>query len=71
MMARQGLSSDAGLDREAGGTTIIQRPISLADEVYETIFSQLMALRIAPGARITVDNMARELGVSPVGVALV
>ena len=64
MMARQGLSSDAGLDREAGGTTIIQRPISLADEVYETIFSQLMALRIAPGARITVDNMARELGVS-------
>ena len=64
MMARQGLSSDAGLDREVGGTTIIQRPISLADEVYETIFSQLMALRIAPGARITVDNMARELGVS-------
>ncbi|SFC37912.1 substrate-binding domain-containing protein [Devosia psychrophila] len=38
--------------------------ISLANEVYKTIFSQLMALKIAPGARITVDNLARELGVS-------
>ena len=34
--------------------------ISLANEVYMTIFSQLMALKIAPGARITVDNLARE-----------
>jgi len=43
------------------------RPISrqgLADEVYETIFNQLMALRIAPGARITVDTLVRELQVS-------
>jgi DNA-binding GntR family transcriptional regulator len=37
---------------------------SLADEVYDTVFSQLMALKIAPGSRITVDNLARELGVS-------
>ncbi|WP_127752705.1 GntR family transcriptional regulator [Devosia sp. 1566] len=42
----------------------IPRPISLANEVYEAIFSQLMALKIAPGARITVDNLSRELGVS-------
>lgn len=37
---------------------------SLATEVYETVFSQLMALKIAPGSRITVDNLARELRVS-------
>ncbi|WP_349236687.1 GntR family transcriptional regulator [Devosia sp. 919] len=42
----------------------IPRPLSLANEVYEAIFSQLMALKIAPGARITVDNLSRELGVS-------
>jgi len=44
-------------------TVTIQRH-SLATEVYETIFSQLMALKIAPGSRITVDNLARELRVS-------
>lgn len=37
---------------------------SLATEVYETVFGQLMALKIAPGSRITVDNLARELRVS-------
>ncbi|MEO5808413.1 GntR family transcriptional regulator [Devosia sp.] len=42
----------------------IPRPTSLANEVYEAIFSQLMALKIAPGSRITVDNLSRELGVS-------
>ena len=31
----------------------IQRHNGLADEVYETILAQLMALRIAPGARIS------------------
>jgi len=43
--------------------SVIQRH-SLATEVYETVFSQLMALKIAPGSRITVDNLARELRVS-------
>jgi DNA-binding GntR family transcriptional regulator len=38
--------------------------MSLSGEVYETIFSQLMSLKIAPGSRITVDNLARELQVS-------
>ncbi|MDB5614498.1 MAG: DNA-binding transcriptional regulator, GntR family [Devosia sp.] len=64
MMARQVLTADGGADRDGIGSTAIQRPISLANEVYETIFSQLMALKITPGARITVDNLARELGVS-------
>jgi len=42
----------------------IQRSNSLAGSVYEAIFGQLMTLKIAPGARITVDNLVRELNVS-------
>jgi DNA-binding GntR family transcriptional regulator len=42
----------------------IQRSNSLVGSVYEAIFSQLMTLRIAPGAKITVDNLVRELNVS-------
>ncbi|RQP08141.1 MAG: GntR family transcriptional regulator [Paracoccus sp. BP8] len=42
----------------------IQRPGRLGDEVYETLYAQLMALEIPPGARISVDNLVRELGVS-------
>src|SRR5215218_6980639 len=36
----------------------------LADEVYDTLLGQLMSLRIEPGARVTIDVLARELGVS-------
>jgi len=46
---------------EGGG--VIQRA-SLVEDVYEAIFNQLMALKIAPGARITVDNLVKELKVS-------
>ncbi|MBU1305283.1 MAG: GntR family transcriptional regulator [Alphaproteobacteria bacterium] len=42
----------------------IARPNSLAGDVYDAIFAQLMSLEIAPGARITVDNLVRELNVS-------
>lgn len=42
----------------------IARPNSLAGDVYDAIFAQLMSLQIAPGARITVDNLVRELNVS-------
>ena len=36
----------------------------LADEVYDTLLAQLMSLRIRPGSRVTIDALARELGVS-------
>jgi DNA-binding GntR family transcriptional regulator len=50
---------------EATATSaFIQRSNSLAGSVYEAIFAQLMALKIAPGSRITVDNLVRELNVS-------
>ncbi|WDR01263.1 GntR family transcriptional regulator [Devosia algicola] len=43
---------------------LLQRPARLGDEVYGRIFSQIMSLDIAPGGKISVDALARELGVS-------
>ena len=42
----------------------IQRPKGLAEDVYGAIFNKLIALEIAPGARIPVDGLVRELEVS-------
>jgi DNA-binding GntR family transcriptional regulator len=42
----------------------IQRHKGLADDVYGAIFNKLMSLEIAPGSRITVDGLVRELEVS-------
>jgi len=42
----------------------ITRSNSLAGSVYEAIFAQLMSLKIAPGSRINVDNLVKELNVS-------
>lgn len=42
----------------------IQRQKGLAEDVYEAIFNKLMSLEIAPGARVTVDGLVRELEVS-------
>ena len=36
----------------------------LADEVYDALLAQMMSLRIHPGSRVTIDALARELGVS-------
>ncbi|MDI7924755.1 GntR family transcriptional regulator [Ferirhizobium litorale] len=46
------------------GSTAIRRSNGLVEDVYEAIFGQLMALKIAPGARITVDNLVKEFNVS-------
>lgn len=42
----------------------INRHQGLAEDAYDAIFAQLLSLKIAPGSRITVDNLARELNVS-------
>jgi len=42
----------------------IPRANSLALDVYEVIFNQLMSLAIPPGSRITVDNLVKEFNVS-------
>jgi len=49
-------------DDTAGET--LRRPISLANEVYEALYGQLMSLKIAPGSRVSVDQLVRSLGVS-------
>jgi DNA-binding GntR family transcriptional regulator len=41
---------------------------ALADDVYERLKSLIMGHAIAPGARIPIDTVARELGVSPTPV---
>ena len=53
-------------------TTPLRRPQRLGEEVYKAIYDQLMSHKIAPGGRIAVDGLARELGVSqtPVREAL-
>src|SRR5690349_2563703 len=48
----------------AGGTPPGRAHGRLADEVYDTLLGQLMSLRIEPGSRVTIDVLARELGVS-------
>jgi DNA-binding GntR family transcriptional regulator len=42
----------------------IRRPARLADEVHERLYAQLMSQNIPPGARISIDNLVREMGIS-------
>lgn len=49
---------------EAPAMPVLGRPGRLGDEVYDVLLSQLVSLKIPPGARITVDALARSLGVS-------
>ncbi|MEO3388146.1 GntR family transcriptional regulator [Mesorhizobium sp. CAU 1741] len=55
-------------DRNSAGI----RPSSVVDGVYDSIYTRLMALEMAPGSRIPIDAIARELNVSqtPVREAL-
>lgn len=59
----QRLASDRP-ERVGTGGSIIARGHSLSGDVYEAIFHQLMSLKIAPGARITVDSLVKEFDVS-------
>ena len=43
---------------------LLRRPAKLGDAVYAAIFERIMALEITPGERISVDAVARQLGVS-------
>lgn len=46
---------------------------SVGDDIYEVLLARLIALKIAPGERISIDKLARELGSSqtPVRAALI
>lgn len=53
------------MDKQQGASaTTIKRPPRLGDEVYNSVYAQLMSQKILPGSRISIDNLARELGVS-------
>ncbi len=58
-------------DLDAPG--LLHRRPSLGVEVYDTLLSRLISLKIAPGSRIAVDSLVRELGVSqtPIRAALI
>nr|WP_205600965.1 GntR family transcriptional regulator [Halomonas socia] len=45
----------------------------MGEDVYEVLLSQIISLKIAPQERISVDSLARELGVSqtPIRAALI
>lgn len=43
---------------------LLRRPAKLGDEVYAAIFERIMAGEVAPGERISVEAVARQLGVS-------
>jgi len=55
------------------GERPIPKRVSLGDDVYETLLSQLVALKIPPGSRISVDALVRQMGVSqtPIRAALI
>lgn len=42
----------------------IQRPAGLVDEVYNRVRDDIMSLKIPPDTRITIESLARSLGVS-------
>ncbi len=46
---------------------------SVGDDIYEVLLSRLISLKIPPGARISIDRLARELGASqtPIRAALI
>ncbi|MBD8079848.1 GntR family transcriptional regulator [Cellulosimicrobium arenosum] len=60
--------ASAEQDHERGARAVSPRGgrprTRMADEVYDTLLGQLMSLRIVPGSRVTIDVLARELGVS-------
>lgn len=58
---------------EAAATASLARRSSVGDNVYEVLLTRLIALKIPPGARIGVDSLVRELGVSqtPIRAALI
>ncbi len=46
---------------------------SVGDDIYELLLARLISLKIPPGARISIDKLARELGASqtPIRAALI
>ena len=54
--------------RGADSATPLPRRQMLTDDVHEAIKALIMDHAIAPGARVSIDGLARQLGVSPTPV---
>ena len=66
------MGARVGITAERDSKSAPVRPSSIVDGVYDAIYERLMTLDIAPGARIPIDGLARDLDVSqtPVREAL-
>ena len=58
------VKNDASALRAASKPRAVKRSQGFVDEVYELIRADIMSLRIPPDARISIDSLARELGIS-------
>jgi DNA-binding GntR family transcriptional regulator len=50
--------------KPARSTRVMKRSQGFVDEVYELIRADIMSLRIPPDTRISIDELARQIGVS-------
>jgi DNA-binding GntR family transcriptional regulator len=58
------MTNTVPLHSATGRPRRIKRASGIVDEVYELIRADIMALRIPPDTRISIDSLARQLGVS-------
>ena len=58
------VKSEASTARAGARPRAVRRSQGFVDEVYELIRADIMSLRIPPDTRISIDSLARQLGVS-------
>jgi DNA-binding GntR family transcriptional regulator len=56
------------MDSTMTGARRLPRRQGLSDDVYEAVKAMLMDLVVPPGERVSIDGLARDLGVSPTPV---
>ncbi|CAN5347475.1 GntR family transcriptional regulator [soil metagenome] len=68
-MSTTAITASFGIEEPA----ITTRRLAVGDEVYEILLTRLISLKIPPGARIGIDALVRDLGVSqtPIRAALI
>jgi DNA-binding GntR family transcriptional regulator len=64
MTGQVSMATKDSVEDVAPGHRRVKRSSGFVEEVFEIIRSDLMSLRIAPDTRISIDSLARELGVS-------
>ena len=62
--AQGSMKTNAPAADGSSSTRVIRRSQGIVDEVFELIRADIMSLRIPPDTRISIDDLARKLGVS-------